>query len=68
MTANTSMPKLYFFPWITRATPDNEPINLQTGESFHDSSFQLVIDFNNLPVVSFKNKFLISLLNNAQRS
>jgi hypothetical protein len=46
------MPKLYFFPWITKAISDNDPIPLQTGDAFHDSSFQLVIDFNNLPVVS----------------
>jgi hypothetical protein len=46
------MPKLYFFPWITKAIPDSDPISLQTGDALTDSSFQLVIDFNDLPVVS----------------
>ena len=51
VTANTTVPKLYFFPWITRAVSDNEAVNPQTGDTFQDSSFQLVIDFNHLPVV-----------------
>ncbi|CAG2111587.1 unnamed protein product, partial [Medioppia subpectinata] len=60
VTANTSVPKLYFFPWITKAVPDTDPPNAQTSDSFQDSSFQLVIDFNHLPVGLF-SRLLVRL-------
>lgn len=55
------VPKLYFFPWITKPVLDSE--YTAQAENFSDSTFQFVISFDILPVVMIatilKQKHLI---------
>lgn len=50
VAATSIMPKLYFFPWISK--PMMEHDSQLPNENFGDSTFQFVIAFNLLPLVS----------------
>ena len=57
VAATSIMPKLYFFHWISKPFAEHE--SHLPNESFGDSTFQFVIAFNLLPLVSLcKNVFL----------
>ena len=51
VAATSIVPKLYFFPWITKTVLEGEGTQAPS-DNFGDSTFQFVIAFNLLPLVS----------------